>query len=122
MSTANWPDGFAHRSSAAFVNSTGRGAHSATRQFWSNGSFDGSSLNALKLPQNQCGNDVLIRRTVSAFESSCRLGPVPPQPAWFGITTAIRSSNAPASSAVLPSREWPTMMIRAASMSGSVTR
>src|SRR3954453_11912903 len=48
--TSNWPSGFAHRSSAAFGNRTGRGAHRATRQFWSNGSRAGSSLNSLNRP------------------------------------------------------------------------
>src|SRR3954453_7147324 len=84
LSTSNWPLGFAHRSSDAFVNSTGRGAQIATRQFWSNGSFVGSGPNALKLSQNQCGNALLIRSTGSAFGSVCRLGPLPPHPAWFG--------------------------------------
>ena len=76
-----------------------------------------SSLNFLKLPQNQCGNDVLIRLTDSARVSLVRLGAVPPQPACSGITIAIRSSKAPASRAVLPFREWPTTAIRAASTS-----
>ena len=39
------------------------------RPFWSKGSFEGSSLKALKWSQNQCGKLVLMRLTVSALAS-----------------------------------------------------
>ena len=51
-----------------------------------------------------------------------RFGAVPPHPAWSGIDMAIRSSKAPASSAVFPRREWPTAMSRLPSTSGRVSR
>ena len=65
---------------------------------------------------------MLIRCTDSAFEFFERLGPVPPQPAWCGMASAMRSSKAAASSAVFPSREWPVTAILDLSSSGTVTR
>ena len=62
-----------------------------------------------------------MRLMLSALGSAWRLGPVPPHPAWCGNTHATRSSNAPATSAVLPSRECPTTATRLASNSFSPT-
>jgi hypothetical protein len=58
-------DAFAPKSAAkkrltALENSTGRGAISATRQFWSKGNFSGASLNFLNSALNQCGKSSLI--------------------------------------------------------------
>ena len=103
FSTSNCPAGFAHWSSTALGSSTGRGAHRAIRQCWSKGRRSGCSLNFLKVALNQCGKRSLICFTDSPTVP--RLGAVPPQPDWSGMTRSIRSSNAAASSAVLPRRE-----------------
>ena len=59
----------------------------------------------------------LMILTVSAPGFLVRLGAVPPQPAWWGMTRSMRSSNAAARWAALPLREWPTTAMRLVSMS-----
>ena len=51
-----------------------------------------------------------------------RASAAPPSPESFETTIANRSSEAPAQSAVLPSREWPITATRRPSTSGSVAR
>ena len=98
----------------------GRGAISAISMCWSNGSCSSWSLYFLKLPQNQWGNDVLMRYTVSPNRR--RLRAAPPQPESLEMTMANRVSSAPAHSAVLPSRECPSTATRWWSISGDVSK
>ena len=58
-----------------------------------------------KFWQNQCGNELLIRATVSPNRR--RESAVPPQPELLEITIAKRESCAPAQSDVFPNRQCP---------------
>src|SRR6516165_8177156 len=103
LADRNSPLGSAQRSSAALETRTGRGAIRAISSCWSMGNWSSRSLNFLKLPQNQWGNDVLSRATVSP--KLRRESAAPPAPELFEITIANRGSQAPAQRAVLPRRE-----------------